>query len=454
MNEKMKKYYNLLNVTNENTNEDIYKAYISKKNELISKQENNELSLEDFNNEQKKLDLAYSSIIVDRSKKPKTEIEEMNDDLKRTMEKESVKKVTVKRGRLIRKIKAEIKKIKSSSNLSEEDTERLVKLEEQLSYELDNHKKQLSIRYKEEFLKGKATVPAIFTTLPKGISLQVKKIANCINELKIAKSNKEKIFNVASLAKSIGMLVATPAIFTAKFVVAHWYLLLLLLSMLPKKGTEVVPDKIEKKQQNEINMETEAAKELATNKNMKEINVLEERLKLKYGPKYSPVTVTKPGSGLNESSQSLLNTASDTDNIPEVNLKPGIEKVLEQNGELEPLHSVPQKPSSTIEQAVKNHGIVDTNTNHTLEPQENLIIDDSSITNEPVQNSNLSMSDYIEKKQKGLTLEDLKRKQKKAELLQDLSALGLAIILGGAGGHAMYKDMDSINNPDLLPFRR
>ncbi len=145
---------------------------------------------------------------------------------------ESAKNITAKRGRLIRQLKKEIKNIKSSTYLSEEDKNNLKRLEELLNTELDNHKKQLSNRYKDEFLKAKATVPSIFTVLPKGVVLQVKKVVNCINELKQAKGVKEHILNFIELTKSVAMVAATPVVFTAKFIADHWYIVLSLISWL------------------------------------------------------------------------------------------------------------------------------------------------------------------------------------------------------------------------------
>lgn len=241
MNEEIEKYYNILGVNESSTNEEVYNAYMTKRNELVTKKQNNEITTEEYDKSIEELEQAYTALTISMNNlsiktetpESKTETEQLEAELKKSMEKESPKDITVKRGRLIRKIQAEIKKIKSCDNLSAEDSENLKKLEELLDNEIDNHRHQLKERYKNEFLDKKATIRAIFTVLPKGLGLQVKKISNCINELKQAKSNKERIFGVVDLAKSLGLLVATPVIFTAKFIVEHWYLLLLLLLLLP-----------------------------------------------------------------------------------------------------------------------------------------------------------------------------------------------------------------------------
>ena len=66
----------------------------------------------------------------------------------------------------------EIKKIKSMEELSTEDQESLENLQKMLETELGNHKDHLKLTYKEDFLAERATVPAIFTVLPKGVGIQ------------------------------------------------------------------------------------------------------------------------------------------------------------------------------------------------------------------------------------------------------------------------------------------
>ena len=154
--------------------------------------------------------------------------------------------IAAKRGRLIRAIKSEIKKIKSMDDVGPEDQESLDNLQKMLENELDNHKEHLKLTYKEDFLCEKATIGAIFTVLPKGVGIQFKRVLNCIDELKEAKTNKEKIFGVLDVGKSIGLLAATPVIFTAKFVARHWYLLLLLLSLLAAMNWDLLKDFLSK----------------------------------------------------------------------------------------------------------------------------------------------------------------------------------------------------------------
>ena len=51
---------------------------------------------------------------------------------------------------------------------------------------------------------------------------------------------KERVFGTLDTVKETGLLVATPVIYAAKFIVNHWYLIFLLLSLfhLPKFGKD------------------------------------------------------------------------------------------------------------------------------------------------------------------------------------------------------------------------
>ena len=110
----------------------------------------------------------------------------------------------------------------------------LIELKETYNEELKRHRENIDSRYKNEFLRKKATIPTIFTVLPKAIGLACKKVANCIKERKEAKTNKAKFNKVMKTMGAIGQVVATPVIYAGKFVIDHWYLLLLLLLALPK----------------------------------------------------------------------------------------------------------------------------------------------------------------------------------------------------------------------------
>ena len=184
-------------------------------------------------------------------------LEEEAKEIRTEDEKDHRRKATANNGRLIKKIKKEIKKIKEAEEADAKDLEALEKLEEMLDEQLEWHKNQLTSRYKYEFRKKPASFAAIITVLPKGVKLQAQRVVNCIRQLKEAKTNKERIFKVLELGKQIGLLAATPVIFTVKFIVKHWYLLLLLLLLLRLPGFNWKPGK-EKNPSNDYEPEYQA----------------------------------------------------------------------------------------------------------------------------------------------------------------------------------------------------
>ena len=148
----------------------------------------------------------------------------------------ATKEATVESGRLINKLKEEIKRIKKQKDVDAHDLDILEGIENLLDERLEWHKEHLKNRYKNEFLREPATFKAIVTSLPKGIGIQAQRVANCINQIKEAKNNKERIFKILELGKEIGVLALTPVTFTAKFIIKHWYLLLLIFSILKIPG--------------------------------------------------------------------------------------------------------------------------------------------------------------------------------------------------------------------------
>lgn len=161
--------------------------------------------------------------------------EKLSNELQSLTNANYVTKITAKRGRLIREIQREIAKIKEDGKEDEKTLEILEQLETRLQTEIQNHKNQINDRYNKEFLDKEATVPAILTVLPIGVALQATKVETCIREMMAAKTNKQRIFAAVNIAKALGMTVATPAIFAVKFIIKHWYLLLLLLSLIKSK---------------------------------------------------------------------------------------------------------------------------------------------------------------------------------------------------------------------------
>ena len=154
-------------------------------------------------------------------------IEELKKKLEKAIDNNKPKSITVLRGRYIKKIKEKIR--------NEKDKNKKEELEELLKTELANHKKQIEERYKKEFRKEKKNFKSLITVLPKGVVLAAKKVIVCINELKLSKTMKERIFKSLNLAGATAKLIGTPIDYSARFAIRHWYLILLLLSLkLPK----------------------------------------------------------------------------------------------------------------------------------------------------------------------------------------------------------------------------
>lgn len=156
-------------------------------------------------------------------------IEEMEKELLKTHEPE-VK--TAIRGRIILKIKEFLK----NPEITEEEKNTL---EEKQKNHLKEQRKHLDNRYVNEFLKDKAVVGSMFTTLPKGVKISVERIKNSIEELKQAKTNKEKIFKVLGLMRSITQTVLTPVVYGGKFLLRHWYAVLISLGILELTDTGI-----------------------------------------------------------------------------------------------------------------------------------------------------------------------------------------------------------------------
>lgn len=92
-----------------------------------------------------------------------------------------------------------------------------------LSVELNEHSRVLNERYEREFLDKKGNLSSIITVLPKAVGLSIRKMANTINELKEAKTNRKKIAKLFQTFKDSGKIAVTPVIYLGKFVTSNWY---------------------------------------------------------------------------------------------------------------------------------------------------------------------------------------------------------------------------------------
>ena len=164
--------------------------------------------------------------------KLKNDIEKLKKEVSYCVEANHASKVTATRGRLIKKLMQAIKELEKIENKTDEESKILEGYYNDLVDQTFFHKMQLKDRYSKEFLNAEAKVPDIITTLPKGLSLQFERIENAITELKSATTMKAKMKAIVHFGKELGLFVSTPVIFTGKFIIEHWYLLLLLLPRL------------------------------------------------------------------------------------------------------------------------------------------------------------------------------------------------------------------------------
>ncbi len=143
--------------------------------------------------------------------------------------------ITAIRGRIIKKIKNLIKRLEKKANKTQEEIELIEQLKNGLSIEVGKHKVQLHDRYLNEFIDKDMKFVDNFTMLPRGLSIQVKRVVNSINEIKTAKTFKEKVKGVVNTGKQLGLTVATPVVFAGKFMLEHWYLALLAFGLTKAK---------------------------------------------------------------------------------------------------------------------------------------------------------------------------------------------------------------------------
>ena len=133
--------------------------------------------------------------------------------------------------------------------------DKLIELRELYGEELKRHKENIKDRYNNEFVHRKTKLFSMFTMLPKAVGLAVDKVKTCIDEKKEAKENLAKQEGNKKIFKALGQVVATPFIFTGKWVIDHWYLLLLLL--LGKKGKRPKRKKQQKEEEKEPDLTQE-----------------------------------------------------------------------------------------------------------------------------------------------------------------------------------------------------
>lgn len=108
----------------------------------------------------------------------------------------------------------------------DKEVRRIILYNDALKEELKNQRVYYKKRYDEEFLGKKGDVLTTLKSFPTAMALSAKSIANSINELREAKTNKMKIQKAINTLKDVGKFAVTPVIATGKFLMSNWYTLL------------------------------------------------------------------------------------------------------------------------------------------------------------------------------------------------------------------------------------
>lgn len=158
-------------------------------------------------------------------------IEELKNELRAAIQSGQQKNVTHIRGKLIAAYKKKIKELEEKESLTDEEQIKLNTLKEELIKEVSEHKIQLDARYSNEVIREETSLTKI-TEVPKNVGIAIEKVKACIEDLKLAKTNKQKLFKSLELVKSLGMVIGAPAIYAGKITLKAWYIPVIILSIL------------------------------------------------------------------------------------------------------------------------------------------------------------------------------------------------------------------------------
>ena len=193
------------------------------KYERLSEKEEKKILEEFYNDTLKEILKLDDELVEELDPGEKTKLEKLQDELEEAIKKNNEKEMLHIRGQIIKELNYQIKSEKNHAKKEE--------LEELKKKTLEDHKELINKKYKDDYTKKKKTFAGIVTVLPKGIALAFKKVAATIEELKLAKTTKEKTDGILETLKDSVELIGTPVDFSIRFAVNHWYLLLLLLSI-------------------------------------------------------------------------------------------------------------------------------------------------------------------------------------------------------------------------------
>ena len=395
--EGLKQFY----VEDENFQEEIDKNIVRAKTKIIEFVKNNETQTTDEELEQLLKDLFDNKIPISAnlSEIDIENIKKQYEKLEEAINNKDNAKVTVERGRLIKILKKEKKNIeknlsdietlvkianvilseepsideiktileqKENKNLylffkdkltdleafvneyqkviSDEEIQKLFFLANALTEQLEEHGKQLDERFNSEFLEGKGRILSIFTELPKGVSLSAQKIANSIDELNNAKTQRLKMHSIKEVMKNVAIAIGAPIIFTGKYVVNNWYTL-----FLTYQG--ICDAKEQAQTQNEVNQEKVKEKNVAE-QTREEQKTKEEKPAAETVTEENPVveTVTEE----NPAVETVIEEKTVVETVTEE--KPVVETVIEENPAVETV--IEENP--VVETVIEETPVVET----------------------------------------------------------------------------------------------
>ncbi len=97
-----------------------------------------------------------------------------------------------------------------------------------LKEELKLHGEALKEDYNKELIDRRRSTGIFIDTLPHTMRISIDKYKNTINQLKLARTGREKSIKREEAAKDLGRIIATPFSCTLKFLTSNWYTLSLL----------------------------------------------------------------------------------------------------------------------------------------------------------------------------------------------------------------------------------
>jgi len=116
-------------------------------------------------------------------------------------------------------IEKEIIDLLNKTELNSEEEKYLEVLQKEFPQLIDQYKKNLDARMKDNLSKAGTPLVSTMTKLPKGCLLAIKKIEACIKDVRNAKNNKEKTVKIFEVVKASANLLATPVVYLGKWAI-------------------------------------------------------------------------------------------------------------------------------------------------------------------------------------------------------------------------------------------